>query len=115
MSQKVKSSLLKETGVARRSKTKKDAALIARALRQRWPIPAAVRPEIVKRLVAVARKKGPDSDPNAMRAAQVLVQMDAQNQVDDQLREKNVRLDLGKATERVSIEQIIVEKPVRRA
>ncbi len=87
--------------------------LLQRAVKERWPIPAAKRVEIATRLIAIVEKTGQtilDAEGNAVEvsnernqtaAARVLASMDALNQADDHLHDKNARLDAGKVTERV--------------
>lgn len=80
--------------------SKKDIALARRAIKEKWPISAATRRHLVKRLVKVTRKEavlvewgvgeektlmpmdGP-ADANAISATKVLVQMMGQNQADE--------------------------------
>ncbi len=59
-----------------------DCRLINRALRERWPVPEAVRERIVNRLVKIIDTEGsePKSDKNAIAAASVIVRMVGQNQ-----------------------------------
>lgn len=85
-----------------------DAQMIRRALRQRWPMSDEVRADLVNCLKAivctekieVVSKSGePISIPNHRNqaaAARVLVAMEAQNQADDHLAQKQARLDEGK-------------------
>jgi hypothetical protein len=74
-----------------------DAKLVARALRNRWPIPEHVRPKIVDRLVTIATDSPDDGD--AIKAASVLRTMDSDNLTSEIEAEKNDRLDAGKATQ----------------
>jgi hypothetical protein len=89
-----------------------DINLIASAVRRRWPVPPETAAVVIDRLtkivqkqtVGVMTKEGPadlegPADANANAAARVLVAMEAQNQADDHLDDKNARLDAGKATE----------------
>lgn len=93
--------------------TLEDVRLVNRAIRNRWPVKAAEREEIVGRLLKVVRKEsvvtmnkqgeaveldGP-ADAAAVQAAKVIVAMEGQNQSDEHLDEKNGRLDDGKPTE----------------
>lgn len=93
--------------------TAADTRMIARAIRERWPVSDDMKVLIMKRLAVIVGKagvtvhSGEDSyvaeapaDANAVRAASVVVQMTAQNQADEHLADKNERLDAGKATER---------------
>jgi hypothetical protein len=45
--------------------------------------------------------------------SKTLVVIEGQNQTDDHLADKNDRLDQGKLTERVAVEPVILERPVR--
>jgi hypothetical protein len=56
----------------------RDTRLIARAVREQWAIPTAIRPAIVARQVRAAIEA--KSDREATQAARCLVQMQAQNQ-----------------------------------
>ncbi len=109
-----------------RDMTRKDIGLLNRAIRQRWAIPADVQEEAVKRLKQIIHKpvvrvmtvNGPEpldgpADANAVRAAAVLTQMTAQNQADDHLADKNARLDAGQATERLSLEPVLIREAIR--
>ena len=78
-----------------------DIKMIARAVRRRWPIPDERKPEIVTRMLEIV--KGSPEDGDAIKAAAVLRAMEADNMADDQLAEKNARLDDGKATEGLRI------------
>lgn len=94
------------------AKQSDDMRLIAKAVRNRWDVPEPMRQLLKQRLteilakreVSVMTQEGPammeaPADANALRAAAVLVQMEAQNQADDHLADKNARLDAGKPTE----------------
>jgi len=76
-----------------------DAKLVARALRNRWPIPEHMRPKIVDRLVGIATDSPDDGD--AIKAASVLRTMDGDNMTMELEEAKNARLDEGKATQAV--------------
>lgn len=78
-----------------------DAKLVARALRNRWPIPEHMRPKIVDRLVGIATESPDDGD--AIKAAGVLRTMDADNLTAEIEAEKNARIDSGKATQAVQM------------
>lgn len=78
-----------------------DAKLVARALRNRWPIPEHMRPKIVNRLVDIATASTDDGD--AIKAAGVLRTMDADNLTAEIEAEKNARLDAGKPTQAVQM------------
>jgi hypothetical protein len=102
-----------------------DINLIRRAVRERWPVPAAMKVEVVERLRTIVAKTevqvmtkeglamldGP-ADSNANAAARVLVAMDGLNQADDHLADKNKRMDEGKPTERVAVEPVVLERPI---
>lgn len=77
-----------------------DVKLVGRAVREHWPVPAAVKPRIVDRLLDIVEKEtcqvmskeGPVSldgpaDANSVAAARVLVAMTGQNQADRHHRE----------------------------
>ncbi len=90
-----------------------DAQLLSRAIKQRWPVPPEKRGTIIEKLVKVVEQESTtviDSEGNPIEitnarnqaaCARVLVAMDALNQSDDQLEDKNKRLDEGKTTENV--------------
>jgi hypothetical protein len=95
-----------------RDVTGRDIGLMARAVRERWPVDAKMRAVIMARMGKILEKPavqvmtasgkqildGP-ADSNAVRAAAVIVAMTQQNQADDHLAEKNARIDAGLATE----------------
>src|SRR4051812_30387797 len=104
--------LLTSDGVAETKRTQEDIALVSRAVREGWPIPAAKKADVVNRLLetvekretAIMTKDGPvvvdgPADSNSTAAARVLVAMDAANQTDHWNDDKNKRLDEGKPTE----------------
>lgn len=78
-----------------------DARMVARALKNRWPIPDHMRPKIVERLVDIATQSPDDSD--AIKAASVLRTMDGDNLTAEIEAEKNARLDAGKPTQAVQM------------
>jgi hypothetical protein len=93
-----------------------DTRMVGRAIREGWGLTPKQRSTIAKRLMGIVEKttvdvataNGPVSDDgkadtNSIRASQVLVTMNAQDQADDHLREKNSRLDAGLATEAVKM------------
>ncbi len=71
---------------------------------------------------AVARQHLNSDDPGvALDAAKAVssivktaVQMEAQIQADDHLQDKNARLDDGKATERIAVDPVVLERPVTK-
>jgi hypothetical protein len=81
----------------RKNEVREDIALVNQAVQERWPVPIAKRPKIIRRLlgiiakesVTVITKKGDvvdaeaPADTNAVLASRVLVQMVGQNQKDD--------------------------------
>ena len=75
--------------------------MVARALKNRWPIPDHMRPKIVDRLVDIATASPDDSD--AIKAASVLRTMDGDNLTAEIEAEKNARLDAGKPTQAVQM------------
>lgn len=96
--------------------TRADIRLAMRAVRNRWPVPEGLRGEIVERLRAIVNKERAEvvtmrgveaidapADSNAINAAKVLVAMEAQNQADEHLAEKNARIDEGRGTEVVQV------------
>lgn len=78
-----------------------DAKMVARALKNRWPIPEHMRPKIVDRLVGIATDSPDDGD--AIKAAGVLRTMDADNMTMELEEAKNARLDEGKPTQAVQL------------
>jgi hypothetical protein len=99
--------------------------MVSRAVRENWDVPGEKRGEIVDRLLKVVEKQevevmtkegvvaidGP-ADVNAVRAARVLVAMDALNQTDYWNQDKNDRLDAARSTENVGIEPVILRQPI---
>ena len=84
-----------------------DAKLVQRAIRQRWNIPDKTKDAIVERMSGFV--SDPLIDPDrATAAARVIVVAEGQNQADDHLREKNARLDEGKATENIAVRTVKV-------
>lgn len=68
---------------------------------RRWPIRPAEREQIVRDLVGAAQA----ADPRfKIKAADVLVRMESQNQSDEAERRKYERIDGGRATELVAID-----------
>ena len=96
----------------RERKLRAEVRTLNRAVDEAWPIPKDARPAIIERLKTVVARKGPDTDPNAVRAAQVLASMDATNQRDYWNADKNTRLDTGKATDRVALEPVTLVKAI---
>ena len=78
-----------------------DAKMISMALR-RWGLPPALKAKLISKIDAHLDL----ADDGRVIAAlgKVLTTMEGQNQADDHLAEKNDRLDTGKPTERVSID-----------
>lgn len=84
-----------------------DAKLVQRAIRQRWPIPEEVRKAVVDRMAGFVADPLIDPD-RAIAAARMIGVAEGQNQADDHLRDKNARLDEGKATENVAVRTVKV-------
>lgn len=82
--------------------TRGDRALVGRAVKNRWPVNPDRKPAIVQKIEDEAEK-------GDMRAAKILLDMEAQNQADDHLADKNERLDGGKATENLKVVQVVIE------
>lgn len=78
-----------------------DAAMVRRAIRQRWRIPDEVRETVVSRMARTVAESPIERDATA--AAKVLVAAEGQNQADEHLDAKNARLDDGKPTESVRV------------
>ena len=78
-----------------------DAKMIGMALR-RWGLPPALKAKLISKIDAHLDL----ADDGRVIAAlgKVLTTMEGQNQVDEHVSEKNARLDTGKPTERVSID-----------
>lgn len=75
--------------------------MVGRAMRERWPTTAQIKAKIVSR--AEACVDDPLIDPDTFcSVGRLVLGMEAQNQADDHLEDKNSRLDSGKATENVS-------------
>jgi hypothetical protein len=93
---------------------RKDRALIRTAVSRRWPVKQELREKVVDaldRAMTVAQEQG---DVGAIvDVSKTLVVIEGQNQTDDHLADKNDRLDQGKLTERVAVEPVILERPVR--
>lgn len=79
-----------------------DRALVGRAVKNRWPVNPDRKPAIVQKIEDEAEK-------GDMRAAKILLDMEAQNQADEHMAEKHDRLDNGKATENVGVVQVVIE------
>lgn len=85
------------TLLLRKKEVREDTQLLQTAVQQRWPIPRAKVPVIVRRLIGIVRKRSvtvvtktgdivdaeAPADTNSILAARVLAQMEAQNQKDD--------------------------------
>ncbi len=79
--------------------------LVRRAIESRWPIPR----EMMAEAVEVAKRLMNDDDARVRsHALRVLTAMEAQNQADDHLADKNARLDEGKPTERLDSIEIVI-------
>lgn len=86
---------------------KKDAAMVGRAIKQRWPIPEDLKAEVI----AEARRMLTDqsADRRARAAAmKIVIESDKLNQADEHLAAKNERLDGGKPTEaqKITVEYV---------
>ncbi len=103
-----------------------DAAMIRKAIRLRWPIPADRRDKIVNRLASIVEKTAVDipvkdgcftseyhADGNAIAASRVLAAMEAQNQSDEHQADKNARIDGGLPTESIGL--VGVNEQARKA
>jgi hypothetical protein len=102
-----------------------DMNLIRRAISEGWEIPQAKKAQVVDRLLEIAQKKscqvstktgivqldGP-ADSNAVKAASVLVAMTGERQRDIHAQDKNDRIDTGKATDRVAVDPVVLERPI---
>ena len=78
-----------------------DLRLAGRAVKARWPVPEKRRAEIAE-IVAEAAAGGD------IKAAEVVLKMEAQNQADEPLADKNARLDEGKATENIQQVRVVI-------
>lgn len=79
-------------------KTKSDARLIRRSAVGHWPVTPALRAKLVRKIDAALDVA--EDDPRSVASlGKVLTAMEAQNQADDHLEDKNKRLDDGKPTE----------------
>ena len=74
--------------------------MVARAVRNGWPVPDALRGKVVDRLDGLL--DSPD-DRTAIAAARAVVEINRQNIDIDMTEDKNDRLDAGKATDRVEM------------
>ena len=88
-----------------------DARLIRRAALQRWPVSSALKAKLAQKIDAAL-----EAEPDGRIVAslgKVLTAMEAQNQADDHLQDKNDRLDTGKLTENAGLTFVItpVEPP----
>ena len=90
-----------------------DTRMVGRALRNGWPIKPEHKALLVETMVGIAKTEtvlvatedGPVAVSNArnqINATRNLIAMEAQNQADDHLQDKNDRLDRGKSTENVN-------------
>jgi hypothetical protein len=78
----------------------KEMNLIRRAVREGWPVESQTKIDAVR--VATAIMNSTETDERSRVAAlKALIEMDKVNQTDHWNEDKNVRLDAGKATERV--------------
>ncbi len=108
------------------AKLKDDMRLVARAARLGWGVPKDLKQATIKRLGSIVAKTTVTmpageaglveaeypADQNAIAAARTLATLDGLDQTDHWNADKNERLDAGKATERMAVEPVIVEKPV---
>lgn len=79
---------------------KSDALLIRRAARCRWPVSDETKKKLVERVSSALDSA--DEPRDIASLGKVLTAMEAQNQADDHLQDKNDRLDSGKSTENVN-------------
>lgn len=104
---------LKEPLLLDRHRMYEDTRLVAKAAKQRWPINQKKRNTLVNRLTGIVEKTSVSTmtkhgevvevelpaDINAIQAAKVLVEMEAQNQKDDHAAEgiggNNVQINIG--------------------
>lgn len=88
-----------------------ESRLIARAVREGWPVP----PEAQADAVRVVRQIAADDEEcgrTRIAAVQALIAMDAANQTDHWNEDKNRRLDAGLLTERHGIAPTVTERIV---
>jgi hypothetical protein len=86
-----------------RDKVRSDARLMLRAMNRRWPTTDTVKAKLINRVED--RLSDPLLGDDALSSlGRVILMAESQNQADDHLAEKNDRLDTGKPTERVSID-----------
>lgn len=78
---------------------REDIRIVGMAVKRRWPVPDEVKERLPGILRSIAETS--DSERERIAAARVIVAMEAQNQADDHVADKNARLDEGKATERI--------------
>lgn len=77
-----------------------DLNLITRAVRQGWPVTAQAKEQAVE-VAQRIMNSGEADERSRVAALKALIEMDKVNQTDHWNEDKNVRLDAGKATERV--------------
>jgi hypothetical protein len=87
---------------------KKDVALMRRAVRERWGVPAKRRRPIVDRMCDIAETH-PDEEL-AVTTTRVLVMMDQADMHAVEMLDKMDRLDAGESTENVrQVVKIVIE------
>lgn len=74
-----------------------DAVLVRRATKARWPVSDAVKAKLAAKLEDCLDRE--EDGRIVASLGKVLTAMEAQNQADDHLEDKNKRLDDGKPTE----------------
>jgi hypothetical protein len=87
------------------------AKMALRSVRERWPIPAEERVRVVASMTRIATASA--DVRAAATAARVLASMDGLNQADEHLADKNERIDSGKATDRIAVDPVVLERPVQ--
>lgn len=75
-----------------------DAKMVARAVRNGWPVPPELRGKVVSRLDTLLDST---DDRTSIAAARAVVEINKQNLEIDMAEDKNDRIDAGKATERI--------------
>lgn len=88
-------------------RVRSDARMIETATRNRWPITPEMKEMVINRLANIVARS--ESEERASTAARTMMMAEGQNQADDHVREKNERIDSGKATDASTVRVLKVE------
>jgi hypothetical protein len=102
-----------------------DIKLLRRAVREGWNVPPEAMQEAGPILLEIARQTATtvldaDGEPvdvsnarNQIAAVKALAELDKINQADHWNEDKNARIDSGKATDRIAVDPVVLERPVQ--